>query len=381
MGFELAENAEGVVNIKVIGCGGGGCNAVNRMINSGVQGVEFVAANTDLQVINSSRAEHKIQMGTKLTKGLGAGSDPTVGEKSASESKEEFEQLLQGTDMVFITAGMGGGTGTGSAPVVAEIAKNMGILTVAIVTKPFNFEGKFKMKNAEAGIAKLREKVDSLIVIPNEKLKEVSQEKITLLNAFQIADEVLRQGVQSISDLILTSALINLDFADVSKIMKDAGNAHMGVGRASGKDKAELAAAAAISSPLLETTIAGATGVIINITASPDIGLDEVDAASHKVIEAADPNANIIWGVALNNDLEDEMIVTVIATGFQQKKKIAVMPETIESTPAEPVDLFGTVSPVEPQSEVFVAPTPAAEEPAPAEDDYDLGDVFDFFKK
>ena len=386
MGFELAENAEGVVNIKVIGCGGGGCNAVNRMINSGVQGVEFVAANTDLQVINSSRAEHKIQMGTKLTKGLGAGSDPAVGEKSAAESKEEFEQLLQGTDMVFITAGMGGGTGTGSAPVVAEIAKNMGILTVAIVTKPFNFEGKFKMKNAEAGIAKLREKVDSLIVIPNEKLKEVSQEKITLLNAFQIADEVLRQGVQSISDLILTSALINLDFADVSKIMKDAGNAHMGVGRASGKDKAELAAAAAISSPLLETTIAGATGVIINITASPDIGLDEVDAASHKVIEAADPNANIIWGVALNNDLEDEMIVTVIATGFQKKPPVLKI-ETSEPAPAEDsVNLFGgTVpTPVEPEPTVFAAPAPApeAEVVEEAEDDeFDLDDVFDFFKK
>ena len=391
MGFELAENAEGVVNIKVIGCGGGGCNAVNRMINSGVQGVEFVAANTDLQVINSSRAEHKIQMGTKLTKGLGAGSDPNVGEKSATESKEEFEQLLQGTDMVFITAGMGGGTGTGSAPVVAEIAKNMGILTVAIVTKPFNFEGKFKMKNAEAGIAKLREKVDSLIVIPNEKLKEVSQEKITLLNAFQIADEVLRQGVQSISDLILTSALINLDFADVSKIMKDAGNAHMGVGRASGKDKAELAAAAAISSPLLETTIAGATGVIINITASPDIGLDEVDAASHKVIEAADPNANIIWGVALNNDLEDEMIVTVIATGFQKKKAAVTLESTESVAPAaapavEPINLFGgTVStPVEPEPTVFAAPAPApeAEVVENAEDDeFDLDDVFDFFKK
>ena len=387
MGFELAENAEGVVNIKVIGCGGGGCNAVNRMINSGVQGVEFVAANTDLQVINSSRAEHKIQMGTKLTKGLGAGSDPNVGEKSATESKEEFEQLLQGTDMVFITAGMGGGTGTGSAPVVAEIAKNMGILTVAIVTKPFNFEGKFKMKNAEAGIAKLREKVDSLIVIPNEKLKEVSQEKITLLNAFQIADEVLRQGVQSISDLILTSALINLDFADVSKIMKDAGNAHMGVGRASGKDKAELAAAAAISSPLLETTIAGATGVIINITASPDIGLDEVDAASHKVIEAADPNANIIWGVALNNDLEDEMIVTVIATGFQ-KKKAAVTLESAEpaAAPAAPavesINLFGsTVStPVEPEPTVFAAPEAEVVENA-EDDEFDLDDVFDFFKK
>jgi len=392
MGFELAENAEGVVNIKVIGCGGGGCNAVNRMINSGVQGVEFVAANTDLQVINSSRAEHKIQMGAKLTKGLGAGSDPNVGEKSATESKEEFEQLLQGTDMVFITAGMGGGTGTGSAPVVAEIAKNMGILTVAIVTKPFNFEGKFKMKNAEAGIAKLREKVDSLIVIPNEKLKEVSQEKITLLNAFQIADEVLRQGVQSISDLILTSALINLDFADVSKIMKDAGNAHMGVGRAGGKDKAELAAAAAISSPLLETTIAGATGVIINITASPDIGLDEVDAASHKVIEAADPNANIIWGVALNNDLEDEMIVTVIATGFQKKKAgPAVTLETSEPAPAsapavEPLNLFGatTSTPVEPEPTVFASPAPAPEPEVVdnAEDDeFDLDDVFDFFKK
>lgn len=384
MGFELAENAEGVVNIKVIGCGGGGCNAVNRMINSGVQGVEFVAANTDLQVINSSRAEHKIQMGTKLTKGLGAGSDPSVGERSATESKEEFEQLLQGTDMVFITAGMGGGTGTGSAPVVAEIAKNMGILTVAIVTKPFNFEGKFKMKNAEEGIAKLREKVDSLIVIPNEKLKEVSQEKITLLNAFQIADEVLRQGVQSISDLILTSALINLDFADVSKIMKDAGNAHMGVGRASGKDKAELAAAAAISSPLLETTIAGATGVIINITASPDIGLDEVDAASHKVIEAADPNANIIWGVALNNDLEDEVIVTVIATGFKPKNA-PVKAAVIADAPAVdvPADIFSVPSAVEPEPVNF-ASTIAAEEVADTdakEDDFGLDDVFDFFNK
>ncbi len=387
MGFELAENAEGVVNIKVIGCGGGGCNAVNRMINSGVQGVEFVAANTDLQVINSSRAEHKIQMGTKLTKGLGAGSDPSVGERSATESKEEFEQLLQGTDMVFITAGMGGGTGTGSAPVVAEIAKNMGILTVAIVTKPFNFEGKFKMNNAEEGIAKLREKVDSLIVIPNEKLKEVSQEKITLLNAFQIADEVLRQGVQSISDLILTSALINLDFADVSKIMKDAGNAHMGVGRASGKDKAEMAAAAAISSPLLETTIAGATGVIINITASPDIGLDEVDAASHKVIEAADPNANIIWGVALNNDLEDEMIVTVIATGFKSKTAAPLKIATEAAAPApsavEPLDIFAP-SAVEPEPVNFATPMPA-EEVAPEEEekeeDFGLDDVFDFFKK
>ncbi len=361
MGFELAESAEGVVSIKVIGCGGGGCNAVNRMINSGVQGVEFVAANTDLQVINSSRAEHKVQMGTRLTKGLGAGSDPSVGEKSAMESKEEFEKLLQGTEMVFITAGMGGGTGTGSAPVVAEIAKNMGILTVAIVTKPFAFEGSFKMRNAEEGIAKLREKVDSLIVIPNEKLKEVSTERITLLNAFQIADDILRQGVQSISDLILVPGLVNLVFADVHKVMKDAGNAHMGVGRASGKDKAELAAMQAISSPLLETTIDGATGVIINITASPDIGLDEVDIASHKVIEAAHPDANIIWGVALNNDLEDEIIVTVIATGFNGNGQKAAAPA--------------------PLSEDIFAPTPAPVETFETEtaEEEDLTPIFEFF--
>ena len=322
MGFEFAESNEGVVNIKVIGCGGGGCNAVNRMIRAGVEGVDFVVINTDKPVLDNSSAPIKLQIGEKLTKGKGAGSDPNVGENSALESREEIEATLRGADMVFIAAGMGGGTGTGSAPVVAEIAKDMGILTVAIVTKPFGFEGRMKMKTAEAGIEKLRAHVDSLIVIPNEKLKDATNERITLLNAFQVADDVLRQGVQSISDLILIPGLVNVDFADVHKIMKDAGNAHMGVGRAAGEDKAVKAAEMAISSPLLETSIEGATGVIFNITASPDIGMDEVDEASRMVEQAAHPDANIIWGVALNNDLDDEIIVTVIATGFPSGDKV-----------------------------------------------------------
>lgn len=335
-GFELAESTEGVVNIKVIGTGGGGCNAVNRMIANGTKGVEFIAVNTDRPVIDISRADKKIQIGAKLTKGQGAGSDPKIGEDSALESREEIEEILRGTDMVFIAAGMGGGTGTGSAPVIAQIAKDLGILTVAIVTKPFNFEGRQKMRVAEEGIAKLRQNVDSLIVIPNEKLKFASAERITLLNAFQIADDVLRQGVQSISDLILIPGIVNLDFADVHKIMKDAGNAHMGVGRASGKDKAEAAAQMAISSPLLETTIDGATGVIINITGSPDIGLDEVDIAAQKITESIHPDANIIWGAAFNNDLEDEMIVTVIATGFDgDKSSVSVAKESPEEQPVQ----------------------------------------------
>jgi len=339
--FEFADSGEGVVNIKVIGCGGGGCNAVNRMIKAGVQGVDFVVVNTDKPVLDASPAPIKVQIGEKLTKGKGAGSDPLVGENSAVESREEIEAVLRGADMVFIAAGMGGGTGTGSAPVVAEIAKDMGILTVAIVTKPFGFEGRMKMKTAEAGIEKLRAHVDSLIIIPNEKLKDVSTERITLLNAFQVADDVLRQGVQSISDLILIPGLVNVDFADVHKIMKDAGNAHMGVGRASGKDKAVNAAAMAISSPLLETSIDGATGVIFNITASPDIGMDEVDEASRMVEQAAHPDANIIWGVALNNDLEDEIIVTVIATGFpssESSQKGLVADEPILAFPGTAVE-------------------------------------------
>lgn len=316
MSFEMAADFESVVQIKVIGVGGGGGNAVNRMIRSDVRGVEFVAVNTDKHVLIHSQATHKIQIGEKVTKGQGAGARPEIGKRAAEESKEVLSDALKGTDMVFITAGMGGGTGTGAAPVIAALAKDMGILTVGIVTKPFSFEGKHRMEQAEAGIEELAQHVDSLVVIPNERLKYFSEEKITLANAFDAADDVLRQGVKSISELIKVPGFINLDFADVSAIMRDAGHAHMGVGRASGKDKAEAAAKAAVSSPLLETSIEGAHGVIISITSSPDIGLDEVEQASSLISEAAAPDANIIWGVAFDDTLQDEMVITVIATGF-----------------------------------------------------------------
>ncbi len=320
MGFEMAADFESVVQIKVIGVGGGGGNAVNRMIRSDVRGVEFISINTDKHVLLHSQATHKIQIGEKVTKGQGAGARPEMGQRSAEESRDLITDALKGTDMVFITAGMGGGTGTGAAPVIASIAKEMGILTVGIVTKPFDFEGKHRMVQAEAGINELAESVDSLVVIPNERLKYFSEQKITLANAFDAADDVLRQGVKSISELIKVPGFINLDFADVTAIMKDAGHAHMGVGRASGKDKAEQAANAAVSSPLLETTIDGAHGVIISITSSPDIGLDEVEQASTFISNAAHPDANIIWGVAFDETMEDEMEITVIATGFGQDK-------------------------------------------------------------
>ena len=316
MGFEMAADFESVVQIKVIGVGGGGGNAVNRMIRSDVKGVEFISVNTDKHVLLHSQATHKIQIGEKVTKGQGAGARPEIGQRAAEESQEIITDALKGTDMVFITAGMGGGTGTGAAPIIAGIAKDMGILTVGIVTKPFSFEGKHRMEQAEQGIKELAESVDSLVVIPNERLKFFSNEKITLANAFDAADDVLRQGVKSISELIKTAGFINLDFADVSAIMRDAGHAHMGVGRAQGKDKAESAANAAISSPLLETTIDGAHGVIINFTSSPDIGLEEVEQAAEIISNAAHPDANVIWGVAFDDTLQDEMIITVIATGF-----------------------------------------------------------------
>ena len=316
MAFVLDEEMQNVTNIKVIGVGGGGGNAVNRMVESGLSGVEFVAMNTDQQALLNSKATQKVQLGAKLTKGRGAGADPEIGQRAAEESKDEITNALKGAQMVFITAGMGGGTGTGAAPVVAEIAKDMGALTVGIVTKPFAFEGKRRMDQAEKGIAELRKHVDSLVVIPNERLKLVSEQRITLANAFSIADDVLRQGVQSISDLIQIPGIVNLDFEDVKSIMQDAGYAHMGVGRAAGKDKAEQAAVAAISSPLLETAIAGAKGVIINIKSSPDIALDEIDVASQLITERASEDANIIWGAAFDETMEDEMMVTVIATGF-----------------------------------------------------------------
>ena len=313
---ELDEN---VTTIKVIGVGGGGGNAVNRMVSDGLQGVEFIAMNTDQQALAKNHASVKVQLGSKLTKGRGAGADPEIGQRAAEESKDEIANALKGSQMVFITAGMGGGTGTGAAPVVAEVAHDLGILTVGIVTKPFSFEGKRKMGLAEQGIANLLMHVDSMIVIPNERLKMISQEKITLMNAFQAADNVLRQGVESISALINVPAFINLDFADVRSIMKDAGYAHMGVGSAKGAGKAENAAKAAISSPLLETSIAGAHGVIINITSSPDIGLEDVETAAGLITQSAHPDANIIWGTAFDENLSDEMRVTVVATGFDNK--------------------------------------------------------------
>ncbi len=320
MAFDESTQAN-VVTIKVIGVGGGGGNAVNRMIEAGVRGSEFVAINTDKAALLKSQAGEKIQIGEKLTKGQGAGASPERGQKAAEESKEEISAALRGTDMVFVTAGMGGGTGTGAAPIVAQIAKEMGILTVGIVTKPFAFEGKRRMDQAEVGIAALREHVDSLVVIPNERLKLVSEQKITLINAFQIADDVLRKGVQSIAELINTTAVINLDFADVTSIMKDAGYAHMGVGSASGRDKAETAANEAIHSPLIETSMDNASGVIISITASPDIGLEEAELASSIIAERANQEANIIWGVQFDDTMDDEIRITVIATGLGKDKE------------------------------------------------------------
>lgn len=316
MGFQFDNDFVDGVQIKVVGVGGGGGNAVNRMVVAGIQGVEFVSINTDRQALYRSQATQKIQIGEKLTHGMGAGANPEKGQRAAEESREEITAALKGTDMVFITAGMGGGTGTGAAPVVAEIARDLGILTVGIVTKPFAFEGHKRMEQAENGIAALREHVDSLVVIPNERLKMVSEQRITLANAFEVADDVLRQGVQSISQLIKVPGLVNLDFADVTAVMKDAGYAHMGLGRAGGKDKAEAAAQAAIASPLLETTIDGARGVIINITSSPDVDLEDVETASSMISRAAHPDATIIWGAAFDENMDDEICVTVIATGF-----------------------------------------------------------------
>ncbi|MBQ7982545.1 MAG: cell division protein FtsZ [Clostridia bacterium] len=320
--FEFDAGEQSVVNIKVVGVGGGGNNAVNRMIESNVKGVTFIAINTDLQALAKSNAPIKINIGDKITKGKGAGAQPEVGAHAAEDSRDEICRALEGADMVFITTGMGGGTGTGAAPVVAKIAREMVILTVAIVTKPFSFEGKRRMDQAEAGIIRLRENVDSLLIIPNDRLKEASETKLTRMNAFSIADDVLRRGVQSISELINVPGIINLDFADVTNIMADAGLAHMGTGQATGKDKAEKAAQMAITSPLLETSISGAKGLLVNITGSPDIGLDEAYTASNLITEQADPEATVIWGVAFDNALEDEIHVTVIATGLDADKKL-----------------------------------------------------------
>ena len=318
MAFGFDAVTENVVNIKVIGVGGGGNNVVNRMVKAGMKGVDFIAVNTDKQALAVSSATYKIQIGEKLTGGQGAGSNPEVGRKSAEESRSQVSKALEETNMVFITAGMGGGTGTGAAPIVADIAKEADILTVGVVTKPFSFEGRRRMEQAEKGIEELRTKVDSLVIIPNERLKYATDQKITFANAFEIADDVLHQAVQSISDLIKNTGFINLDFADVTAVMKDAGMAHMGVGRAAGKNKAEEAAKMAISSPLLETSINGARGLLVNVTGSVDIGLEEVETAANLVQQAAHPDALLIFGAAFDENLEDEIKVTVIATGFDE---------------------------------------------------------------
>ena len=312
---------ERVVKIKVIGVGGAGNNVINRMIEASVGGVDFVVINTDKQDLNKSICDTKLQIGEKLTGGMGAGSKPEIGQKSAEESRAAIAKILEGTDMVFITAGMGGGTGTGAAPIVADLAREAGALTVGVVTKPFKFEGANRMRQAEAGIATLSEKVDSLVIIPNDRLKYVTDEKITFANAFGIADDVLKQAVTSISELVGYSdrVIINLDFADVSAVMKDAGRAHMGVGIATGREKAEQAAMAAVASPLLETSIKGATGVLVNVTGSAELTLDDVETAAGIVQQEANPEANIIFGATSSEEFVDEMRVTVIATGFEQK--------------------------------------------------------------
>ncbi len=362
MAFGLDMGPESVVSIKVIGVGGGGNNVVNRMVRTGTKGVDFIAVNTDKQALEASSATVKIQIGEKLTNGQGAGADPEVGRKSAEENRKQISEVLEGTDMVFITAGMGGGTGTGAAPIVADIAKEQGILTVGVVTKPFRFEGPRRMRQAEAGITDLRAKVDSLVIIPNERLKLASDQKITMINAFEIADDVLQQAVQSISDLIKNTGFINLDFADVSAVMKDAGRAHMGVGRAAGKNKAEEAAKMAISSPLLETSINGAKGVLINVTGSMDIGLEEVETAANQVQEAAHPEANIIFGATFDEELEDEIRVTVIATGFEENQTVPFPHQKEEAAAPAAEESSAPAAPAAPEE------APAAEQPAaPAE--------------
>ncbi|AYO30361.1 MAG: cell division protein FtsZ [Thermoanaerobacteraceae bacterium] len=335
--FEV--DLEQFANIKVIGIGGGGNNAINRMIDSGLKGVEFISVNTDAQALYLSKADKKIQIGEKLTKGLGAGANPEIGKKAAEESKNEIEEVLKGADMIFVTAGMGGGTGTGAAPVIAEISKNLGILTVGVVTKPFAFEGKKRMSNAELGITNIKNSVDTLITIPNDRLLSIAEKKTSMIDAFRMADDVLRQGVQGISDLIAVPGLINLDFADVRTIMMGTGLAHMGIGKGTGENRAVEAAKQAISSPLLETSIEGAKGVLLNITGGPNLGLLEVNEAAELISSAADPEANIIFGAVIDEKLQDEIRITVIATGFEQFKEKSIEMEEFEVGPFADEDL------------------------------------------
>ncbi len=360
--FALETGPDNVVTIKVVGVGGAGNNVVNRMVVSGTKGVEYIAVNTDKQALALSAATQKIQIGEKLTHGQGAGSDPEIGRKSAEENRNNIAKAFEDADMVFITAGMGGGTGTGAAPVVAEIARESGILTVGVVTKPFSFEGRRRMQQAEAGIKELLARVDSLLIIPNDRLKHATDQKVTFANAFEIADDVLRQAVSSISDLIKNAGFINLDFADVTTIMKSAGLAHMGVGHATGKGKAEEAAKAAVSSPLMETSIDGAKGVLVNITGSMDIGLEEVETAANLVQSAAHPEANIIFGAAFDDTMDDEIRVTVIATGFDDKSAAAAAKKEVKKT-----------------GMYTGGPAAQTAEEEPKQDDDPFGDIFKIF--
>ena len=336
MNFEHGGNKEYGVDIRVVGVGGGGSNAVNRMISSGLQGVEFIAINTDKQALRKSTAPTQLAIGEKITNGFGAGSNPEIGKRAADEAYNEIKQLLSGADMVFLTAGMGGGTGTGATPIVAKAAREMDILTVGVVTTPFSFEGKRRKDQALEGIEEISQYVDSLVVIPNDRLKLVSDARITLANAFSEADDVLRRGVQSISDLINVPGFINIDFADVTSVLADSGVAYMGMGRANGKDKAQVAANMAITSPLLETSIKGAKGVIISISASADVGLEDVDLASTMIANECNPDASVIWGVAFDPALEDEMRITIIAANFDNEASEAKV-EVVEEVKEEPV--------------------------------------------
>ena len=375
MNIELDNDYEKMAAIKVLGVGGGGGNAVNRMIQSGMSSVEFISVNTDNQSLRFSNASYKLHIGDKLTRGQGAGGDPMKGEKAAEESEDEITSVLRGADMVYITAGMGGGTGTGAAPIVADLAHEAGILTVGVVTNPFKFEGANRMRQAEAGIAELSGKVDSLIIIPNDRLKYVTDQKITFANAFGIADDVLKQAVTSISELVGFSknVIINLDFADVSAIMKDAGRAHMGVGTASGREKAEQAATTAVSSPLLETSINGATGVLVNVTGSAEMTLDDVETAAGIVQEAANPDANIIFGATCSDSCQDEMRVTVIATGFEMK------PETNAFAPKAAAGARPSTPSFVPED--IDTPVAASRQPTKPADMGDIDEIFSIFKR
>ena len=352
------EEQDSFASIKVVGCGGGGNNAVNRMVDAGLRGVEFISINTDRQALSQSNAQVKIQIGEKLTKGLGAGAIPEVGRRAAEESREEIASALKGADLVFITAGMGGGTGTGAAPIVAEIARDLGTLTIAVVTKPFNFEGKQRMKNAEAGIEELKQHVDTLVVIPNDRLLQVVNKGTTMLEAFRIADDVLRQGIQGISDLIAVPAMINLDFADVKTVMENGGMAHMGIGIGTGENRLVEAAKNAIASPLLETNIDGARAVLINVTGGADISIVDINEAANLIMEAADPDANIIFGAGIDETMGEDVRITVIATGFEKTpfpaKEPARKPREIEHD-----RLFGSFGTNFSRQE-----TPASREPA-----------------